>query len=342
MIRRWAVAALTAGALVGGVLGAGVGSAAPRPAADDAVLSGPSTWNIPSTPGPRQFTFPNAFAASRTNPNLAPAGANNWTCRPKAGQSPVVLVHGTWLNAYTSWSKLSPSLTTAGLCVFALNYGILGPARGGGALSAVPGNYGTGDIAQSARQLAIFVDKVRAATGSPKVTIIGHSQGGTMARQYLRFDGGSSKVDRLITVAATNHGTTVLGFGSLTRAITDAGLDVSRPGSLVNGVSGSQQIVGSTFLRKLNAGGDTVPGVSYTVIATTYDEVSTPYYATFLRGPDVRNITLQKGCARDTSDHLSINYSPRMISIVLNTLGAKRSDGLPLPIVCAPNAWLFG
>ena len=342
-LRRWTAAALSLGAAAGIVMGAGTASAAPTPnkVVDDAILSGPSTWNIPSSYGARQNGFPSAVATGLRNPNLAPPGSNDWTCKPKPGQSPVVLVHGTWLNAYTSWSMLSPSLRRAGYCVFVLNYGITDITKGGGGLSAIPGFYGTGDIPTSAKQLKIFVDKVRAATGSPKVTLVGHSQGGTMSRQYLKFEDGASKVDRLITIAATNHGTTLSGLGLPPYLLGKIGVD-TRGLAVFTGVSGAQQTIGSQFLKKLNAGGDTVPGVKYTAIATTYDEVSTPYYATFLRGPDVTNVTLQKGCAADHSDHFSINYSPRLVSVVLKTLGAKRSDGTPLELVCAPNAPLVG
>ena len=46
-----------------------------------------------------------------------------------------------------------------------------------------------------------------------------------------------------------------------------------------------QQEAGSAFLANLNAGGDTVAGVSYTVIESRNDEVVTPYTSAFLSGP---------------------------------------------------------
>nr|WP_202421532.1 alpha/beta fold hydrolase [Gordonia sp. SID5947] len=318
-----------------------------KPVADDVILGGSSTWKTPTGSGRPEDDFWKAFGNGLRAPDVAPPGANDWNCTPSDGQEPVVLVHGTWENAYDNWAYLAPNLKRAGMCVYALNYGILGLAQGGGLGSVLPGAYGTGDIAQSATQLAAFVDRVRSSTGASKVNIVGHSQGGLMARQYLKFDGGADKVDQLVTLGATNHGTTLLGIGALGRTINNAGIDVLGPVALGVGVSGIQQVYDSQFLKKLNAGGDTVPGVKYTIIASRYDEVTTPYQSTFLQGPDVRNITLQDGCGIDTSDHLAMSYSKRAVSIVLNTFGAKIATtpggpAVPVPVVCGPNAWLIG
>jgi hypothetical protein len=52
-------------------------------------------------------------------------------------------------------------------------------------------------------------------------------------------------------------------------------------------------------MQELNAGADTVPGVSDTVIQTRYDEVVTPYTSSFLSGANVTNMLLQEQCALD-------------------------------------------
>ncbi|NDZ94002.1 alpha/beta fold hydrolase [Streptomyces sp. SID6673] len=342
----WGAAAPASAATQQG-LDATIKSGLKKRVADDVILSGSSTSKVPAGSGKKEDDFWKAFGNGLGNPDVAPPGANDWNCKASDGRTPVVLVHGTWENAYNNWAYLSPYLKRAGMCVFALNYGILSAAGGGGLGSAIPGAYGTGDIAQSAEQLASFVDRVRSSTGASKVNIVGHSQGGLVVRQYLKFDGGADKVDRLVTLGATNHGTTLLGIGTLGRLINNAGIDVLGPIALGVGVSGIQQVYDSEFLKKLNAGGDTVPGVKYTVIGTKYDEVTTPYQSTFLNGPDVRNITLQDGCGIDTSDHLALSYSLRAVSIVLNTFSAKipvvpGGPGVPVPVVCSPNAWLFG
>ena len=81
-----------------------------------------------------------------------------------------------------------------------------------------------------------------------------------------------------------------------------------------------EQAAGSPFLSKLGAGGDTLPGVSYTVIESAYDEVVTPYTSAFLSGPGVTNITLQNQCFLDLGEHLSMPYDHIADADVLNAL----------------------
>ncbi|MCP2193364.1 esterase/lipase family protein [Williamsia deligens] len=289
--------------------------------------------------GPRQTRFIPAFAYSAFNPNVAPPGANNYSCKPKAGQRPVVLVHGTWESAYDNFAMMSPDLTKAGFCVYTFNYGKLNITNGGGVISLIPGVYGTGDLATSAGQLSTFIDNVLARTGASKVDIVGHSQGGVMPRWYLKFLGGAAKVQKMVSYGATNHGTTLDGIGSLGRTINNLGIDVLGVAQLPVGVSGIQQVVGSDFLTKLNAGGDTAPGVDYTAIRTFYDEVTTPSASTFLvagPGATVKNITLQDGCPIDLSDHVSMSYSPRLITLVQQALDPTTK------LVCTINGFITG
>ncbi|MBF6090294.1 lipase, partial [Nocardia cyriacigeorgica] len=86
---------------------------------------------------------------------------------------------------------------------------------------------------------------------------------------------------------------------------------------------------------------DTVAGVDYTIVGSRYDEITNPYDLTFLKpgpGATVRNITLQEGCEQDISDHLTMMYSPRALSIALNAL-----DPVQFPqLQCTFNPWLIG
>jgi triacylglycerol esterase/lipase EstA (alpha/beta hydrolase family) len=248
-----------------------------------------------------------ATAHAAVDPVPPPPGANDWSCRPSAAHPrPVVLVHGTFENRANNWAALSPLLKADGYCVYALDYG----QRPAGNPFA-----GTAHVADSARELAVFVDRVRSASGARKVDIVGHSQGGMMPRHYLRFLGGAAKVRALIGLTPSNHGTTVGGITALVAAI---------PGAAATFAAGcpacTDQFVGSAFLARLNAGGDTVPGVAYTVVTTRYDEVVTPYTSAFLRGPGVRNIVVQDQCPADVAEHLAISYDPIALRNVRNAL----------------------
>ncbi len=221
----------------------------------------------------------------------SPPGANDPSCKPTAAHPyPVVLVHGTFENQ-AMWDFLSPPIKAAGYCVFALDYG----------------DDATGDIPTSAGELGAFVDQVLAETGASKVDLVGHSQGGMMPRYWMKFDGGAAKTDELIGIAPSNHGTTN---------------PLAKPAGVFC-MACSQQAAGSAFITNLNAGGDTLSGVFYTVISTRYDEVVTPYQSQALSGPSsqVTNVVLQNRCPFDISEHLTIPDDPVTARWVLNALG---------------------
>ncbi|CAL9398680.1 esterase/lipase family protein [Streptomyces sp. enrichment culture] len=239
---------------------------------------------------------PGATAAHADSPS---SGWNDWTCKPSAAHPrPVVLVHGTFGNSVDNWLGLAPYLTKRGYCVFSLDYG---------QLPGVPFFHGLGPVDKSAEQLDAFVDRVLAATGAAEADLVGHSQGGMMPRYYLKFLGGAAEVNALIGIAPDNHGTTLNGLTKLLPYFPGAEdlLSTATPGL-------ADQIAGSAFLTKLNQGGDTVPGVRYTVIATKYDQVVTPYSSGWLEGPNVRNVLLQNLCALDLSEHLAIGLIDRI------------------------------
>ncbi|ORM25209.1 lipase [Williamsia sp. 1135] len=260
-------------------------------------------------------------------PNEAPAGANDWSCRPgEAHPRPVVLVHGTWADMATTWKSLSPALKEQGYCVFALNYGTSDPQTGQNLLDLVGGN----SIERSAATLAEFVSKVKSATGAGQVDIVGHSQGALVSRQYLKFNGGTNtanparnQVNTLVSLAGTNHGTT-FNFNQEIGAIAQLlGVPVVKLAATTVGPSYVQQMVGSHFLTKLNAGGDTMPSVDYVAIGTKNDLMVTPPERTFLKagpGATVQNVWVQDGCSAAVVDHGAVTSSPRSVWLTLNAL----------------------
>ncbi|WP_149180606.1 triacylglycerol lipase [Streptomyces sp. TRM49041] len=238
--------------------------------------------------------------ASAAQATTAPSrGWNDYSCKPSAAHPrPVVLVHGTLGNSVDNWLGLAPYLVRRGYCVYSLDYG---------QLPGVPFFHGLGPIAKSAEQLDVFVDKVLAATGAPEADIVGHSQGGMMPRHYLKFLGGAAKVNALVGLAPDNHGASLMGLTRLLPYFPGAADLISEKTPAL-----ADQVPGSAFLQKLNEGGDTVPGVRYTVIATKYDQVATPYRSNYLDGPGVRNVLLQDLCPLDFSEHASIGLFSRI------------------------------
>jgi triacylglycerol lipase len=240
-----------------------------------------------------------ATAATASAASPPPPGAN-LPCKPTASHpEPVILVHGTFENMFDNWQAMAPALKNAGYCVYAFNYGSY---NGSGLL----GIYGVGPIERSAQQLASEVDAVLAQTGASKVDLVGHSQGGMMPRYYLKTI-DASKVDDLVGLSPSNHGTT-----------NPFATPIGGPCPAC-----AQQAAGSSFVTQLNAGDETPGSVDYTNIATRYDEVVTPYTSAFLAadGNQVTNVTLQDDCPNDTSDHLRTPYDPPAIQITLNALG---------------------
>lgn len=249
------------------------------------------------------------YGYAHVSPTASPPGANDWSCKPSAAHPrPVVLVHGTFADMSDSWQAISPLLKNNGYCVFALNYG---DYQGSGAI----GVYGVDDIPTSAGELGTFVDKVLADTGAAEVDLVGHSQGGMMPRYYLKNLGGAAEVHALVGLSPSNHGTTLDGLFVLSNFFPGANQFV---GSLCPACE--QQRAGSAFITNLNSGGETVPGVDYTVIQTRYDQVVTPYTSAFLSGPNVRNVLLQNQCILDLGDHLSMPYDHIAAADVLTAL----------------------
>lgn len=261
------------------------------------------------------------YGYAHTSPTASPPGANDWTCKPTAAHPrPVVLVHGTFADRSNSWQAISPLLKNNGYCVFALNYG---DYQGSGAI----GVYGVDDIPTSAAELSAYVDQVLAATGAAEVDLVGHSQGGMMPRYYLKHLGGADEVKALVGLSPSNHGTTLNGLFVLSNFFPGAN---QFTGALCPACE--QQRAGSAFIANLNSGGETVPGVDYTVIQTRYDTVVTPYTSAFLSGSNVKNILLQNQCILDFGDHLSMPYDHIVAADVLTALDPAN----PRNPICTP------
>lgn len=276
-----------------------------------------------------------AQAAAAPRPT---SGINDTTCRPSSAHPrPVVLVHGTWSNPTKTWEKLAPALRDQGYCVYTISYGKRQTAN----LQNLLDLFGGDSIRESARMLGKFVDTVRAETGAAQVDIVGHSQGAVVARQYMKFDGGTTpsnpaanKVNTLVSLAGTNHGTSFNRNQFIGAVGEMLGIPVVRLAALAVGPSYVEQMIGSPFMNALNAGGDTQPGVRYVVVGTRNDNMVTPQERTFLTagpGATVRNLWVQDGCPSAQVDHMQMTSDPRAIGIVLGALDPAWGETHPAP-----------
>ncbi|WP_326946251.1 alpha/beta fold hydrolase [Amycolatopsis sp. NBC_01307] len=299
--RRWLVAGMAVTAAL--VLGATTAQAA-----------------VKEPTGPVQPNILTAAVYSLGAPTIAPPGTNDWNCKPSAKHpNPVLLSNGTTANAYENWANLSQKLANAGYCVFAGNFG------------GTPGTFlqTVGPIADTAKALAAFGDKILDATGAAKLDVVGHSQGGMNIRCWIKYLGGADKISRLVGLSPSNHGTDLFGLLSTLEMIPGVPAVL---GSVCQ--SCNEQAVGSAFLTDLNAGGETVPGIDYTVIQTRYDDVVTPYTSAYLKAaPNVKNILLQNVCGLDFTDHLGITYDPVAQGLVLNALDPAHAKTPPCLLV---------
>ena len=280
-----------------------------------------SPEGVPSNvEGPSMSRFAPAVRFAMRHPGAKVPGTNDFTCTPRKGTHPVVLIPGTTEDAFTTWSYYGPRMQAAGLCVYTFNYNPM-------THPLVEAVSTTGNIYSTAAFMAHFVDKVLKSTGADKVDLVGHSQGGgPLPRAYIKYYGGDKKVNHLIGIVPSNKGTSILGMEKfLNKSGRPANTIVGTVAKFLNMESVPQQLQGSTFLKDLNAGGMTAPGVKYTVIATRFDNRVFPWTNALIPEPGAKNIVIQDVCPLDHSAHTNITYDPMTYQVVANALEPQRA-----------------
>jgi len=253
-------------------------------------------------------------------------GANR-SCKPSSAHPyPVVLVHATLADEGSNWVTLAPLLANEGYCVYAFNYGAtlasleVWPFIG-------PRIDGLGHIENSAKELSSFVNSVLSKTKASKVDLVGHSQGGMMPNYYIKDLGGASKVNELIGLAPSNHGTTLDGLTKLVEVFPFASEIIGGLLEFLGAPSLPEQEERSAFIKKLFGSGEpVVSGVRYVVIETKHDEVVTPYTNAFLTGSNVVNITIQSQCPEDPVAHIGMFDDSPSLQNVLNQLSSSPNE----------------
>ncbi len=248
--------------------------------------TGRMLWDIPSSLGLGSRPSLPQLRGAIPHPPLGARQVSHgyvddlWQARPTLDRPyPVVLIHGT-ISSKNVWQNLVNSLREDGFVVFAPDYGV----------------HGTQDIPASTEDVGAYIEQVLAATGAEQVDIVGHSQGGLLARYWINEMGGEEYVHHLVTLGSPHKGTTILGMlgGMVTGETTQrmAAATIRR----VFGAAGMQQVIGSPLLDTLAASPDTRPLIRYSCFATRNDTTVVPQENCFLDATDnplVRNDFLQ-------------------------------------------------
>ena len=268
-----------------------------------------------------------------TRPALPAAGVSaagvDVACTPTPEHPvPVILLHGTRSDRTVNWQYLGPELAEAGYCVYSLDL----PDRG------------QAPIAESVAALASRVEEVRSETGASKVSLVGHSLGGLVARDYV-LRGGGGTPERGAVPNAHGHRSGRLGVVDdvIAMGTPHTGYYTEPPGDQVDAAFNTscpacwEMARGSSYMQGLN-GGDMTPGTaSYTSIITEYDGVALPLDSQYLpEGPEVANVLLQEECGLHVVDHLTLALDPLVRDWVLSALGRSGPADLSRSIDCAP------
>ena len=284
----------------------------------------------PSRALPVSYDFLDGIRSELSHPGGSLPGTNDFSCRPTARHPrPVVLIHGSGGGRQTNWATLAPVLKNAGYCVFAPTYGVLSATWPASAVG------GLGPKLDSAWDIKRFMDRVMAATGARQVDLVGHSLGTEIPTYWMKYLGGRGHVAHYVSLAPywrqgpdddDARGEAIAAFRTrlgIPAPVRPDCPECSTPPKDLN------------FNRAVRVPTPYLPGVEYTNIVTRDDEIVTPYTSGLLDGPpgtSVRNIVVQKGCALDRSDHMSITSNRRSAALVLNALDPAHR----VPVPCVP------
>ncbi|RJF71415.1 triacylglycerol lipase [Deinococcus cavernae] len=180
-----------------------------------------------------------------------------------AGNDPVIFVHG-WHADATTWDIMLQHFRQAGFPdaqLFNWAYDV------------------SQSNARTAEQLRELVDRVLRQTGAQRVDLVTHSMGGLSSRYYLKFLGGTAKVDSWVSIAGPNHGTFLSNYCA--------------------SVACGEMRLNSTFLSNLNAGDETPGNVRYGTWRSPCDEAINPDSSVPLTGA----MNVQTSCLSHSGLH---------------------------------------
>jgi len=243
------------------------------------------------------------------------SGYNDWTCKPSAAHPrPVVLIHGLGGTGEGHWTWFGPQLAGQGYCVYSFTYGQPFPGAPIG---------GTKPVADSAKTVGAFIDKVRASTGVAKVDLVGHSEGGFLSLYVpKKVPGAAGKVDTVVSLAPPTHGTSFGGLVTIGKLLGgQAFIELLTKG--VQCFACSDLVDGGAAVKELTAGPIAQSGIDYTVIATRFDALVTPTSTSFVDEPGVDNSYVQDTCRFDPVGHIGMAFDTTVLQLATNALDPR-------------------
>ncbi|MDP1729237.1 MAG: hypothetical protein Q8L27_03485 [archaeon] len=165
-------------------------------------------------------------------------------------------------------------------------------------------------IADYSPILSREIDAILTATNKDRAVIVSHSMGGVLSRYYIKNNGGSSKINKLITISSPHYGVR----DSLDLAASFVGL--------FKQYESTEMKSGSPFLNALNFPSDSLIN-SYTLIggvpgACSRDECDGVVHVTDAKLNGARENTIFSG---SQYEHNSIVNQPDVAQKVLSIIG---------------------
>lgn len=167
------------------------------------------------------------------------------------------------------------------------------------------------DLRISAEYERRVIDQVLAATDIEEISLVGHSQGGIVAR-YLLQELAAPKVKRCVFLATPHRGT-YSGYIGYPHRLATLALSALPAFPNVSGESALQLLPGSSFLDRLNSL-DLPAGVEYTSIYNYLDPLLIPARYGRMPYPQAHNILMMK------IGHYHSLYDQQETEIVLRAL----------------------
>jgi len=181
-----------------------------------------------------------AFVSGLLLPSCVPSLPASETGTLKDGRARVVFVHGIFQNGNLSFGLLRHRLEDKGIACYAPS------------LKPADAHEGMEKLAE---QLKAGIDRLYGP--KERISIVGFSMGGLVARYYLQELGGAARCDALYTVATPHHGTQTARF--------------------YGGKGSNELLPGSDFLKTLDQSQDRLGKIPIVSYRSPYDLVILPH-----------------------------------------------------------------